>query len=87
MKFSKLFLGNRYVELYFDSPRPPYPSNTRRSKSKSNDSPHRSPSKPTNDDDDDDDDHNNNKSRSRSMLFFRIKSIENILNILGESEN
>jgi hypothetical protein len=65
MKFDRKYMGNRYVELYFDSPRlSTSSSNVRRSKS--NDSTHRSPSKPTNDDDDDDDDHNNNKSRSRS---------------------
>jgi hypothetical protein len=70
---TKLILGNRYVELYFDSPRlSTSSSNVRRSKS--NDSTHRSPSKPINDDDDDDDDHNNNKSRSRSMFIFFLRN-------------
>ncbi len=51
--------GNRYVELYFDSPRT---SSSNHHRSKSNDSPHRSPSKPK----------TNHDSRSRSM-FFLIK--------------
>ncbi len=54
-----VLIGNRYVELYFDSPRT---SSSNHHRSKSNDSPHRSPSKPK----------TNHDSRSRSM-FFLIK--------------
>jgi len=61
MKCDRKYMGNRYVELYFDSPRPSS-SNYRRSKSKSNDTPHRSsrsPSKPKN--------HDDSRSRSESQ--------------------
>lgn len=57
-----LFIGSRYVELYFDSPRQSASSSNHR-RSKSNDSPQppsRSPSKPKNNDD----------SRSRSIVSF-----------------
>jgi hypothetical protein len=60
LKNLEFFLGNRYVELYFDSPRL---SSSNARPSKSNDSPHRSPSEPANDDEEE-----NNKSRSRSMF-------------------
>jgi len=64
-KIFLIFLGSRYVELYFDSP---HASSSNHRPSKNHDSPHHSshsPSKPK----------DNIDSRSRSMcyLFFLIK--------------
>jgi len=68
-----ILIGNRYVELYFDSPRP-ISSNHHRSKS--NDSPHRAPSKPE----------TNHDSRSRSMLLlFVFNKINRILILIKYS--
>jgi len=59
MKCDRKYMGNRYVELYFDSPRA---SSSNHRRSKSNDTPHRSsrsPSKPKT--------HDDSRSRSESQ--------------------
>jgi hypothetical protein len=67
-----IFLGSRYIELYFDSLRP---SSSNHRRSKSNDSPHHSSRSLSQT-------KTNDNSRSRSMfLFFSIKTKTTIVNI------